>query len=134
MAPSLEPIEGIASLADFKTLLETNPGLLFIKFGAEWCAPCQKIRPHIESWFERLPDHAQIVEVDIDESLEVYAFLKNKKMLNGVPTVLLYRQGNTNYPPDDAVSGADPKAVDQFFNRALGLYASPPGERFSMAI
>jgi thiol-disulfide isomerase/thioredoxin len=27
----------------FTEILQTNPGLFIVKFGAEWCGPCKKI-------------------------------------------------------------------------------------------
>lgn len=130
----LEIIHGIENLQDFKQLLETNPGILFIKFGADWCVPCKKIQPHLDKWFAMMPDHVQTVVVDIDESFEVYAFLKNKKMIGGIPTVLMYREGNLNFPFDESISSSDVKMVDQFFYKCLGITPSDPNitHRFSM--
>jgi thiol:disulfide interchange protein len=117
----LDIIYGIENLEAFKQLLETNPGLLFIKFTADWCVPCKKIKEHTDAWFARLPDNTQVVIVDIDESFEVYAFLKNKKMVAGIPAILMYYQGNLNYPFDESVSSSDKNMVDKFFNKCLGI-------------
>ena len=38
---------------DFMELLKTNKGLIFLKFGAEWCAPCKIIDPYIEKIFNK---------------------------------------------------------------------------------
>jgi hypothetical protein len=32
--------------------------------------------------------------IDIDDNFEIYAFLKSKKMVNGVPVILCYKKGN----------------------------------------
>ncbi len=38
-------------------------------------------------------------------------------MINGIPAILAYYAGNTNYVPDDSVAGADPSGVNAFFDR-----------------
>jgi thioredoxin 1 len=109
----------IRSKEHFAELLQTNPGRLIIKFGAEWCGPCKKIEGLVHEWFHRMPDTVQCVLVDIDQSFEVYAFLKSKKMVAGVPAILCYNKGNLNYIPDNAVLGADVNKVNLFFQQCL---------------
>jgi len=112
----------INTLADFKELLENNPGTIVIKFGAEWCGPCKKIEPLVKQWFDHLiktTSHIQPVMIDVDECLDVYAFLKNKKMLNGIPAILAYKKGNTHYVPDSVVIGANVAEVNQFFTNLM---------------
>ena len=65
----------------------------------------------------QMPDNIQSYIIDVDECFEVYAFLKTKKMVNGIPAILAYYKGNLNYIPDDVVIGADPQQVDLFFKR-----------------
>uniref|UniRef100_A0A6C0DU64 Thioredoxin domain-containing protein n=1 Tax=viral metagenome TaxID=1070528 RepID=A0A6C0DU64_9ZZZZ len=109
----------IRDRTQFSQLLETNPGKIIIKFGAEWCAPCKLIEKQVFEWIDKMPETIQCIVVDIDESFDVYAFLKTKKMLNGIPAILCYNQGNTSYIPDDAVIGADKNKVNEFFQRCL---------------
>lgn len=114
--PILTEIRGKEHFAE---LLQSNPGRLVIKFGAEWCGPCKKIDGLVHDWFGKMPDTVQCVMVDIDQSFEVYAFLKSKKMVNGVPVILCYNKGNLNYIPDNAVIGADINKVNLFFQQCL---------------
>lgn len=116
-----EIIEHIGSLQGLKTILEENPGMVFIKFSADWCKPCQKIKSHVEQWFIRMPDTVQVVTVDIDEDFEVYAFMKNKRMLNGIPAILMYRKGNVDIAYDEIVSSSNIQHVDEFFAKCMGL-------------
>ena len=116
-----EIIEHIGSLQGLKTILEENPGMVFIKFSADWCKPCQKIKSHVDQWFIRMPDTVQVVTVDIDEDFEVYAFMKNKRMLNGIPAILMYRKGNVDIAFDEMVSSSNIHHVDDFFAKCLGL-------------
>ena len=105
----------------FAKALLTNPGILIIKFGAEWCGPCKKIDPLVYEWMGKLPPQAHGAIIDIDESFELYAFLKSKKMVNGVPVILCYKRGNLNYIPDLVVVGADENQVNIFFERCVKM-------------
>lgn len=79
IANHLPTIENIENLPRFAEILRENPGIVIIKFGAEWCAPCKKIEHQVHAWFDRMPPAIQTVMVDVDESFEVYGFLKTKE-------------------------------------------------------
>jgi len=119
-------ITAIENVDAFKVLLQNNPGLLIIKFGASWCGPCKKIEPLVERWFSSAPSTIQCCKIDIDESFEIYGFLKSKRRVNGVPVILCYKKGNLNYIPDDTVVGSDEKQNNDFFLRCQVLLDSIP--------
>ena len=116
---SLPIIHNIENKTAFAQLLQNNPGVLIIKFGAEWCGPCKMIDPFVKTCISKMPNNIQSVIVDVDQSIEIYGFLKTKKMINGIPAILAYYAGNVNYIPDDAVIGADNAQVRMFFERCL---------------
>jgi len=103
----------------FAELLKQNPGLFIIKFGADWCGPCKKIEGLVNEWFNKTNNKVQCALIDVDESFDIYAFLKSKKMVNGIPAILCYYKDNHNYVPDDVVIGADVAQVNAFFQRNL---------------
>jgi thioredoxin 1 len=103
----------------FLELLKNNPGLIIAKFGAEWCGPCKKIEDMVLRCFSQMPDNVQPVIIDVDESFELYAFLKSKKMVKAIPTILCYEKGNLSYVPNDAIVGADVDQVNLFFTRCF---------------
>lgn len=102
---------------DFFQLLSNNPGLIIVKFGAEWCGPCKLISPVLEGFFATSPDNVVCADIDVDESFDIYAFMKSKKMVNGIPVILCYKKGNTTFIPDDSITGADPGQLHAFFTR-----------------
>ena len=108
-------ISKIENRVHFAELLQSNPGVLIIKFGAEWCGPCKMIEQDVIHYFSKMPDNVQSAIIDVDESFDVYAFLKSKKMVNGIPAMLAYYKGNLNYVPDNSLTGADKKQVHIFF-------------------
>ena len=116
----------------FQHLLQQNSGVIIIKLGAEWCGPCKKIEQPVTGWMKRMPrETIQCIILDIDESFEIYATLKQKKMVNGIPAMLAYYQGNVSIIPDDIVVGADLNQIKLFFDRCYsrvsGVYTVENG-------
>lgn len=102
---------------EFLKVLEANPGLVIVKLGATWCGPCKKIAPIVHGFFATSPNDVVCADIDVDESFDLYAYFKSKKMVNGIPVMLCYKKGNTTFIPDDSVTGAEPGALDTFFKR-----------------
>ena len=102
---------------DFLRLLQNNPGLVILKLGATWCGPCKRIKPVLDGFFASSPDNVICCDIDVDECSDLYTYFKSKKMVNGIPVILLYKKGNTSYIPDDSVTGADAAELDKFFRR-----------------
>lgn len=101
---------------DFANALQANPGALVIKFGAEWCGPCKRIDPMVYEWMSHLPPTIQGAVIDIDDNFDIYALLKSKRIVNGVPVILCYKKGNITVVPDHIVVGADENQIRQFFD------------------
>ena len=54
------------------------------------------------NYLKYIRNKAKCMEIDIDESVDLYAFLRMRKMVNGVPTILFYNQENESIYPDDS--------------------------------
>ena len=108
---------------EFKTLFSgIGNKVIILKFTADWCNPCKKIKPLVDTWFQKLPSNFIIVELDIDDTVDLYFALRSKKMLNGIPVILAYYEPNTRekdhwFIPSDSVTGADEGQVNDFFSR-----------------
>ena len=114
---SKQIISSFESREEFLKVLEANPGLVIVKLGATWCGPCKKIAHVVHAFFASSPQNVVCADIDVDESFDLYAVLKQKKMVNGIPVILLYKKGNVSFIPDDSVTGAGPNDVDAFFTR-----------------
>lgn len=114
---SKEIISKFENRNDFIKLLHVNPGLVIMKLGATWCGPCKQIAPIVEAFFASSPKTVICADIDVDENIDLYSFLKSKKMVNGIPVMMCYKKGNVSFAPDDAVTGSDPAALDAFFKR-----------------
>ena len=114
-------ITQIESRDDFLNLLKENKGLIILKFGASWCNPCKLIEKEVHNFFINSPENVICGDIDIDDSFDVFSYLKTKKMVSGVPTLLCYKKGNITYIPDDSVSGSDLNNLNAFFIRCVRL-------------
>ena len=109
--------ENVVTLNDFAARLSDNPGVFIMKLGAEWCGPCKRIEGLVKSCMDQAPSNVKCVVIDVDESLEIYSFLKKNRVINGIPAILGYYKGNVKHIPDDIVIGADHNQVIEFFRR-----------------
>ena len=114
---SKEIISEIANRDAFFHLLQHNPGLIILKLGSSWCAPCKLIEKSVHGFFASSPPEVVCADIDVDKSFDFYSFLKSKKMVNGIPVLLCYKKCNITYIPDDIITGADSQGLHQFFIR-----------------
>jgi thiol:disulfide interchange protein len=114
-------IIGIESIAVFNTILKYNQGLQIIKLGATWCKPCQHIGELVQRRFSEMNklDFVNTYTVNIDDNPEIYNFLRRKKMLIGIPAILMYKKGNLSHVCDELVNSSDLSQIDLFFERCL---------------
>jgi thioredoxin 1 len=112
----------ILNREDYRNMLaDPGRGTLIFKFSAKWCGPCQQILPQIKHWSDQLPnDRVKIIPVDIDQSSDLFAMLRSKRIVNGIPALLAYLPGNTAVFAPDAVNiGNGVDDINQFFMEIL---------------
>jgi thioredoxin 1 len=112
-----EILEEIEDKEDLLSILNKNPGLVVIKFGAEWCGPCKFINSEVHDWFEKMSDNVICYDLDVDKNFEIYAYLKTKKQVSSIPAILAWKKGNTMIGPDYSVVGANKEAIQRFFGQ-----------------
>ena len=105
----------------FKGLLEFNSKQgkhTILKLTADWCRPCKSIKDLAIQQVANLSERPiESYEVNIDNSIDFYAFIKQKRMVSGIPVFLFYKAGNTEYIPDDSITGSNPPDIVAFFAR-----------------
>jgi thioredoxin-like negative regulator of GroEL len=111
-----EPI----NIKKFQEILINNPGMVFFKFGAQWCKYCKNIEEDLNNIFEETidknPDTLCVI-VDADDSFDIYALMKTKKIFNVIPTTMCFYKGNLTYFPDEICIGSDMDKIKEFFDR-----------------
>lgn len=103
----------------FMETIKNNNGLFIVKFTATWCGPCKKIAPFVDEQFKNTPDIVTCANIDVDRNFDLFAFLKSKKMVKGIPVILAYKKENTNYSPDFSLSGTDEEQLIVFFRNCV---------------
>lgn len=100
----------------FQTMLQANTGIVVVKFGATWCGPCKRSKSMIYEHVNRMPENVQFYDIDVDDSFDLYAWMKSKKQVNGIPVLLAYYPGSNGIGANGSVTGADPNAIQNFFD------------------
>jgi thioredoxin 1 len=112
---------------DLKNFLKnTTIEITIIKFGATWCKPCQMIAPTIKSLNEQVIQAKKIInyiDLDVDKCSDLYAFMKQKKMVRGIPVIMCFKKSQYNddtfYVPSDSFTGASTQDVVNLYRRNI---------------
>jgi thiol-disulfide isomerase/thioredoxin len=102
---------------EYQSLISQNTdSILVFKFGAGWCGPCKRSKDMIYGHVNRMPDNVKFYDIDVDESFDLYAWLKSRKQVNGIPVLLAYYPGNITFASNNAITGAEPGSIQTFFD------------------
>ena len=84
--------------ADFGESVKS--GLVLVDFWAEWCAPCRRLAPTVDQLAEEYIGKLTVAKLNIDENQETPA----KHGVRGIPTLMLFRNGNVEATKVGALS------------------------------
>ncbi len=74
---------------NFQEVISTSDVPVVVDFWAEWCGPCRKISPMLESLAEEYGDKVKVVKVNVDEAVQT-GFDQN---ILGLPTIAVFMGG-----------------------------------------
>ncbi|MCU0382534.1 MAG: thioredoxin [Cyclobacteriaceae bacterium] len=63
---------------------------VLVDFFATWCGPCKMMQPILQEVAKELNNSASILKVDVDRN----PTLAQHYQIQGVPTLILFKQGN----------------------------------------
>ena len=86
-------------MENFDKLIQSSKPVL-VDFYAEWCGPCNMMKPRLLDVAERIGDQAKIVEVDIDIEKE----LARRFHIQSVPTLIIFKDGNQRWRQSGIIS------------------------------
>ena len=86
---------------DKDVLQSGNPVL--VDFWAEWCGPCKMIAPVLDEIAKEYGDKLTIAKLDIDANPST----PGKYGIRGIPTVILYKDGQAHAQKVGALTGRD---------------------------
>ena len=72
----------------FNELIQSAKPVL-VDFYAEWCGPCQMMKPRLLDVAERLGNEVKIVQIDIDKEKA----LAERFHIQSVPTLIIFKNG-----------------------------------------
>jgi rhodanese-related sulfurtransferase len=91
------PVDGAGDKAqmrveDFNKTIATNK-IVLVDIGADWCPPCRKMLPVLESLKQKPAAPFYFLAVDGGEDIEVMKSLKSE----GLPTFILFKNGKETW-------------------------------------
>ncbi|MFD1602392.1 thioredoxin domain-containing protein [Flavobacterium artemisiae] len=94
--PFYSNLKSKLSLAEYKKILSENQYVL-VDIGSKYCATCKTVKPILESLRTKYGEKLKIIEIELEESPQVIADLKNVKVF---PTLIFYQNGKIIFKKD----------------------------------
>lgn len=90
----------------FGDIIQSDKPVL-VDFFAEWCGPCKVMAPILKEVKSRLGEEVTILKVDVDKNPET----ARSYNIQGVPTLILFRNGNIKWRQSGVVNARDLQSV-----------------------
>ncbi|MAZ79381.1 MAG: thiol reductase thioredoxin [Gammaproteobacteria bacterium] len=89
--------------AEFESKVINSKTPILVDYWAEWCGPCKMIAPILEEVATEMSGKVLIGKLNVDENSQT----PPKYGIRGIPTLMLFKDGNAVGTQVGAVSKAD---------------------------
>ncbi len=72
----------------FEEIINSEEPVL-LEFYTDWCKPCKKMAPHLDTVAEIFGEDLTIIKIDAEKNMTLKKHLK----VDSVPTLILYQRG-----------------------------------------
>ena len=83
----------------FNELIQSSKPVL-VDFYAEWCGPCQIMKPRLLDVAERMGDNVKVVQIDVEKEKE----LATRFRISSVPTLIIFKNGKQQWRQSGIIS------------------------------
>lgn len=107
----MEHIDEVNSYEEWGDKVMNEKTTIILDCYADWCKPCQKLTPMLETLTRQFDGKFKLVKLNIDKLPELAKGLNVKS----IPALFLISRGNML----DTMLGFDPKHLEKFIETAL---------------
>lgn len=95
----------------FRNIIKSEKPVL-VDFSAEWCGPCKMMAPILKELAGSMGEEVRIIKIDVDRNPQIAGAYQ----IQGVPTLMLFRNGETLWRQSGVQSAA---ALEQTIRQHL---------------
>jgi len=85
--------------------------VVLVDFSAEWCGPCQMMKPILQELNGMVDDRVRIIKVDVDRN----PMVSNTFQIRGVPTLMIFKDGDIKWRQSGVQSAQQLKQIIDTF-------------------
>lgn len=91
---------------NFNVIINSEMPVL-VDFSAEWCGPCKAQAPILSELAREMDGRIKVIKIDVDKNPAI----AQRFQIRGVPTLALFRKGETLWRQSGVVDGVSLKRI-----------------------